>query len=68
MTGLVFVFDRPIETMSGLMILWQIVPTMVDRSRLLTVIDEYSRECLAIVVERRLQSDDVLSCITEALC
>ena len=31
----------------------------------LTVIDEYSRECLAIVVERRLQSDDVLSCITE---
>jgi transposase InsO family protein len=32
---------------------------------MLTVIDEYSRECLAIVVERRLQSDDVLSCITE---
>jgi transposase InsO family protein len=33
--------------------------------RALTVIDEYSRECLAIVVERRLQSDDVLSCLTE---
>ena len=33
--------------------------------KILTVIDEYSRECLAIVVERRLQSDDVLSCITE---
>jgi putative transposase len=33
--------------------------------KMLTVIDEYSRECLAIVVERRLQSDDVLSCITE---
>jgi putative transposase len=33
--------------------------------KILTVIDEYSRECLAIVVERRLQSDDVLSCLTE---
>ncbi len=33
--------------------------------KMLTVIDEYSRECLAIVVERRLQSDDVLSCLTE---
>jgi len=32
---------------------------------MLTVIDEYSRKCLAIVVERRLQSDDVLSCLTE---
>jgi transposase InsO family protein len=31
----------------------------------LTVIDEYSRECLAIVVERRLQSDDVLSCLAD---
>jgi putative transposase len=33
--------------------------------KILTVIDEYSRECLAIVVERRLQSDDVLSCLAE---
>ena len=33
--------------------------------KILTVIDEYSRECLAIVVERRLQSDDVLNCLTE---
>ena len=33
--------------------------------KILTVIDEHSRECLAIVVERRLQSDDVLSCLTE---
>ena len=29
------------------------------------MIDEYSRECLAIVVERRLQSDDVLSCLAD---
>jgi transposase InsO family protein len=28
--------------------------------RMLTVLDEYTRECLAIVVERRLKSDDVL--------
>jgi len=33
--------------------------------RILTVIDEYSRECLALVVERRLQSDDVLSCLAD---
>lgn len=33
--------------------------------KILTVIDEYSRECLAIAVERRLQSDDVLSCLDE---
>jgi len=34
---------------------------------MLTVIDEYSRECLAIVVARRLGSDEVLHCLTE-LC
>ena len=33
--------------------------------KLLTVIDEYSRECLAIVVERRITSDDVLFCLSE---
>jgi len=33
--------------------------------KILTVIDEYSRECLAIVVERSLRSDDVLSCLAE---
>lgn len=30
------------------------------RFRMLTVIDEYTRECLAITVERKLKSDDVL--------
>ena len=33
--------------------------------RMLTVIDEYSRECLAIEVSRRLRSDDVLHCLSE---
>jgi transposase InsO family protein len=33
--------------------------------RMLTVIDEYSRECLAIVVDRRLSADDVLHCLTK---
>jgi putative transposase len=33
--------------------------------RLLTVLDEYTRECLAIVVARRLKSDDVLHCLAE---
>jgi transposase InsO family protein len=32
---------------------------------MLTVIDEYSRECLAIEVARRLRSDDVLAVLTE---
>jgi putative transposase len=32
--------------------------------RMLTVIDEYRRECLAIEVERRLRSDDVLATLT----
>jgi len=33
--------------------------------KILTMIDEYTRECLAIVVERRLNSDDVLHCLTD---
>lgn len=33
--------------------------------KMLTVIDEYSRECLAIEVQRRLRSDDVLHKLTE---
>jgi transposase InsO family protein len=32
--------------------------------KMLTVLGEYTRECLAIVVERRLRSDDVLHCLT----
>jgi transposase InsO family protein len=33
--------------------------------RMLTVVDEFSRECLAIRVERRLTSDDVLAVLAE---
>jgi len=33
--------------------------------RLLTIIDEYSRECLAIVIGRHLTSDDVLDQLTQ---
>ena len=33
--------------------------------RMLTVIDEYSRQCLAIHVQRKLRSDDVLAVLTE---
>ncbi len=32
--------------------------------RMLTVLDEYTRECLAIVVARKLKSDDVLHTLT----
>lgn len=44
---------------------------MADRTRdgrpikILTVIDEFSRESLAIVVERNLKADDVLHCLTD---
>ncbi|HSC71697.1 MAG TPA: IS3 family transposase [Candidatus Methylomirabilis sp.] len=44
---------------------------MTDRThdgkafRLLTVLDEYTRECLAIVVARRLTADDVLATLTD---
>jgi transposase InsO family protein len=33
--------------------------------RLLTIVDEYTRECLSIDVARRLRSDDVLARLTE---
>ena len=33
--------------------------------KLLTIVDEYTRECLAIDVERRLRSDDVLYRLVE---
>jgi transposase InsO family protein len=32
---------------------------------MLTVIDEFTRECLAIDVARRIRHDDVLSCLTD---
>jgi len=35
--------------------------------RMLTLIDEYSRECLAIEVRRRLRSDDVLHVVADAM-
>jgi putative transposase len=44
---------------------------MADRThdgrpiKILNVIDEFSRESLAIVVERKLKSDDVLHCLTD---
>ena len=43
---------------------------MTERSdgrafRMLTVIDEYSRECLAIVTKRKLKSGDVLKALED---
>jgi transposase InsO family protein len=43
---------------------------MMDRThdgrpiKILTVLDEHSRECLAIVVDRKIKSDDVLFCLS----
>ncbi len=36
--------------------------------RILNVIDEYSRECLAVRVARQLKADDVQDCLTELFC
>jgi putative transposase len=36
--------------------------------RILNVIDEYTRECLASVVARTLSHDDVLTCLTRLFC
>ena len=33
--------------------------------KVLTPIDEYSRECLALLVERNITSDDVLYCLAD---
>ena len=33
--------------------------------RMLTVIDEFTRQCLAIGVDRKLNSDNVLHCLTD---
>ena len=33
--------------------------------KILTLIDEYSRECLALLVERHITSDDVLYCLAD---
>jgi putative transposase len=33
--------------------------------RMLTLVDEYTRECLAIVVARSLKADDVVDCLAE---
>ncbi len=35
--------------------------------RMLVVLDEFTRRCLAIVVARRLRSDDVLHCLTDLM-
>lgn len=36
--------------------------------RTLNIIDEYTRECLAIRVSRNLTSEDVQACLTELFC
>jgi putative transposase len=33
--------------------------------KILTVLDEFTRECLALVVDRNLASDDVLNCLAD---
>ncbi len=32
--------------------------------KILTIIDEYSRQCLALIIARSIKSDDVLDCLS----
>jgi transposase InsO family protein len=54
-----------IGIMSGLMILSWTVPITVIRFRMLTIIDEYTRECLAVKVDRKLNSTDVVDVLLD---
>jgi len=36
--------------------------------RILNIIDEYSRECLAVKVARQLDHEDILACLTDLFC
>jgi hypothetical protein len=51
--------------MSGLMILWPERTYDGKPIKMLTVMDEYTRKCLAIKVARRIRSDDVLHTLTD---
>ena len=51
--------------MCGLMTSWPAGRRTGVRFECLTVIDEYTRECLAIRTARRIRSDDVIHTLTE---
>jgi len=36
--------------------------------RILNIIDEYTRECLAVKIQRHLDQEDVQDCLTELFC
>ena len=65
MTGPASVCGRAGPIMSGPMTSSWTEPTMEGSFRMLTVIDEFTRRCMAIVVDRRLNADNVLHCLTE---
>ena len=52
---------------SGRTTSWRTAGTTAAPLKILTIVDEYSRECLAIVVARRMRSTDVLETLA-ALC
>jgi putative transposase len=60
MTDHVSVFVPNAPVMSGRMI-----SSKIARRMMLTVIDEFTRRCLAIAVARKLNSDDGLHCLTD---
>ena len=50
--------------MSGAMIFVQDQTQDGRAFRMLTVVDEFTRQCLAVVTARKLNSDDILHCLT----
>ena len=51
--------------MYGVMTLYSIILHDGRKFRILTIIDEYNRQCLAIDVERRLNRESVLDRLTD---
>ena len=65
MTVPVFGYERLARTTSGAMISYMNGPMMGGAFRLLTILDEYTRECLAIDVKRQMNHQDVLDRLAE---
>ena len=60
-----FASDRLIETMCGATFFFMIGPRTAGPFGLLTILDEYTRECLALDVARRMSHRDVMDRLAE---
>ena len=62
--------DRRRATLPGHVWSWDFVTDMTRsgyRFRMLTLIDEYTRQCLAIYLPKSIQANDVIEVVTDAI-